>query len=220
MHRLIGHLPDFSSSLPRRPVSEVLPAAIPATPRPAQTPGIAPPRPIASSGPDLAAIAAEAAAEGRLAGAADARLEFERLRTEDIARAEQRLAEERQHWVETESLRLAAAIDAGLTALGEELAARLARVVGPFLDAALRDRALGEMASLINETLTGTEPPVIRVTGARDLIEALRARIDPRVPVSFEPGPQSEVIVMAGATTLETQMQAWTSRLGAATAGD
>lgn len=221
MHMLIGHLPDFSHSLPRRPGAEALKPALPA---PAATvapaPAIAPPKPPVSSGPDLAAIAAEAAAEGRRAGAADARVEFERLRSEDIARAEQRVAEERRSWVDAESERLAGAIDSGLAALREELAASLARVIGPFLETAVRERAMVEMAALINDTLTGGDNPVMRVTGAPDLIDELRARIDPRAPVSFEPGTQSEVIVIAGATTLETQMQAWTARLGAATAGE
>lgn len=221
MHMLIGHLHDFSHSMPRRAGAEAAKEASP-TPliKPAASPAIAPPKPAVSSGPDLAAIAAQAAAEGRRAGAADARVEFERLRTEDMARAEQRVAEERRNWIDAESDRLAGAIDSGLEALRQELAQSLARLIGPFLQTAVRERALVEMAAVINDTLTGSDNPVMRVTGSPDLIDELRTRIDPRAPVSFEPGSQSEVIVTVGATTLETQMQAWTARLGAATAGD
>ncbi|MBS9479325.1 hypothetical protein [Ancylobacter radicis] len=216
MHMLIGHLHDFTHRLPRRPGGEASnPALALMAPAAPVAPSAAAARPAANPGPDLTAIAAQATAEGRLAGEAEARIAYERQRSEDMARTEERIAQERLGWVEQESERLAAAIDSGLVSLREELADSLARVIGPFLLGAVREQALAEMATLINDTLSGGDAPVMRVTGAPDLIEQLRGRIDPRAPVTFEPGPESEVVVVAGATTLETQIQAWAARLGA-----
>lgn len=215
MRALIDHLPDYSGLAPR--------AAEPAAPRTGEAPArpaaphpaspVAAPIPAAPPAPDLALLVQEAEAAGRAAGEAAARARFDRQRTEDAARAEERLAEMRHAWAQAESEPLAQALAEGLEQLGEDLATRLGRVIAPFLAGALRERVLADMAHAITRALADGTTPLLHVRGPADLLEGLQARLDPRAPVCFEAGAGGEIVAVAGATTFETQMQAWAARL-------
>ncbi|MBB5751014.1 hypothetical protein [Prosthecomicrobium pneumaticum] len=205
MHALMEHLPDFSHALPKLVGAERTKAESGHAPAAAPS---APPQ------PDLKAIAEAAAAEGRRAGEAAARQAFERQRAEDQARLEERIAAERKSWSEREGDGLARALEAGLAGLERTLCDRLARVVEPFLAPAMRNRALDELAGLIRAAIAAENMPLLRVSGAPDLIDALRARLAADAPVTFEPASGAEVTVTAGATLLETRIAAWLARLG------
>lgn len=203
MHALLVHLPDFSHALPKPAAGDRAKAEIKAVPA----------APAAPPAPDVKAIAEAAAAEGRRAGEAAARQEFERRRAEDEARFAERIAGERKAWCADQGDRLARAIETGLAGLENTLSDRLARVVEPFLVPAMRSRALDELATLIGAALAAGDVPLLRVSGAPDLIEALRSRLAADAPVSFEPAAGTEVTVTAGATLLETRIEAWLARL-------
>ncbi|WP_371347761.1 hypothetical protein [Ancylobacter sp. IITR112] len=221
MRALIDHLPDYSSLAPRPAAS---PAARPNEPAPALAPPAtaapaaprAPIAPAAPPAPDLSALLQEAEAAGRAAGEAAARERYELQRAEDAARAQEQLTQARRAWTDAESATLAQALAEGFERLGEDLATRLGRVIAPFLAAALRERVLADMASAITRALADGTTPLLRVSGPADLLESLQARLDPRVPVCFEAGAGGELVAVAGATTFETQMQAWAARLALA----
>ncbi|MCK0207898.1 hypothetical protein MWN33_07610 [Starkeya koreensis] len=221
MHAMLRHLPDFSQSMPGKP-GVPRPAAgtrdSAARREPASQPAPAPAaRPEA---PDPATIAAAAAETARAEAQAAAREAFERQRAQDReeqrAQAERDLAEARRLWAVQEGDVLAAAMADGLRRLEDDLSARLARILSPLLAVAVRERALSDMTTTIRDLLAAGDAPLLRVTGAPDLVEALRARIDPQAPVAFESASGADVALVAASTTVETRIGAWAERLGAA----
>lgn len=223
MHAMLRHLPDFSQSLPPksagRPSAE-LRAKAHHRPEPAGLPAPGAPPASPPAAPDPAAMAAAAAQAARTEAEAAAREAFERQRVQDReeheAQAGQRLAEARRLWVAEEADRLAAGMAEGLRQLEDDLSTRLARILSPLLAVAARERALSDMAATVRDLLAAGDAPLLRVTAAPDLIEALRARIDAQAPVSFEPGAGPDVTLVADATRVETRIRSWTERLDAA----
>lgn len=205
MHSLVRHLIDFT--IPQ-------PAA-------AASPLVEKRKPVASSAPaiDVEATAREAEERGRIEGAAAARAEFERLRAEDAAEFERRLAEERQRWTQNEAERLAAGVEHGFRELTEEFAERIARIVLPFVAGGVRQRAMSELDVLLAGLLARDHPPKLKITGAADLIAEVRSRLGPDVPVTYQAGSDADIRIMTDDTIFETEMRAWTTRLASASKG-
>lgn len=222
MRAFIDHLPDFSRALPPPPDVPEAQAQLTREPKPARGTAPAPVVPALSApAPDpaapIAAAAAQAREQGRAEGEAAARAEAEHQRAIDGEEADRRLADARRDWAAQEGDRLASAIGKGLGQIEDELAARLARAVTPLLAAAVRERALAEMAAAITRAMAGGEAPLMRVCGPPDLIEALRERIEPCSAIAFEASSEAEVtLISASATTFQTQIRSWIERLNAA----
>lgn len=166
----------------------------------------------------LEARLAEAEERGRAAAereAADREADLlERAREE----ADARLAEARAEWTASEGARLAAALDAAVRELADGVAGTTARVLAPFLDKVVLERAIADLADTVIETAACCDPPVLRLSGPPDLLEAVAAALGPGAP-ALELAPSEEEVelrLVADFTVFETRIAAWRARLRAA----
>lgn len=165
---------------------------------------------------DPAKLLDDAYARGRRDGAADAGERWERTRAADLAGFEDRLAEERRLWTETESDRLAGEIRQAMQALEEGIAASVARILLPFVSESVRRRALDELSETLTALLTGGVRTLV-VNGPLDLVEPLKAKLGPYAQaVEFRPADGPDIVARSRDTVVETQIGAWLDRLAAA----
>lgn len=160
----------------------------------------------------LAEALDQARAQAHEAGRTEAALETrEALTVEFKELHEQALAEARAAWVAAEAARLAESLEAGLTDLRMRLSEKLARALEPFLVKALRDKACGEMATMLERLFASGEAGAeIHVEGPQDLLDALRAALPERPGLVMQVVPgHPDIRITCADTTLETQITQW-----------
>jgi hypothetical protein len=172
--------------------------------------------PAASAQEDLAMMARSACADAYAEGlAAGGRALEQALGAERHAFAE-RLASERASWAEEEGARLAEALRAALASIETSIAASVARILRPFIGAALRDKAVDELADAIRLMLRGGDQAVFEVSGAPDLIAALRGRLaGATAAIAFTPNSSADVRIVTDQTIIESRIEAWVRRIEA-----
>lgn len=153
---------------------------------------------------------AEAHARGILEGQAAAQVDHDKSVAAKAAYFEQRLNFERQKWTAEQSGRLGELFAAGLEDVERRIAHAVAEVLKPLLGARVRDRALDEMAAVLNEMISKGEYAKIAVTGPSDLVQALEQKIsNSHEGLSFEEGPGVDIKVEADDTILESRLSTW-----------
>lgn len=159
----------------------------------------------------------EAHERGEEAGRAAARAEYEQELAKIHSRADQELAAERRKWTVEQAEELAAQLGSAVEALEARLAGSVARVLTPFLDAELRAEMVRALAENIRSLLSSGRHPSLHISGPEDLLASLRDKLGGcPAAVEYEPNEQVEVRVVADATLIETDLQAWTERFAEA----
>jgi hypothetical protein len=124
------------------------------------------------------------------------------------------LASAREAWTQLESGRLAEQLMQGLEALEARLADTTARILKPFLAAEMHRRAIADLAESLAVLRTQDKTAVISVSGAADLLEALRACLEGKLEnVTYHQSDACDVRVTVGQTVLETRVGAWMARI-------
>lgn len=165
-------------------------------------------------------IVAEAEERGRRAAAEAAGAEIERVRAEDRAAFESRLAEERRQWVEETADRLAEGLASGLDGLRSVVVEGAARALAPFLGTLIRQRALGELSQTVAALLHDGGHVRVRIGGPEALLTALRGRLEPHArTIEYACADGPDVSVTMGNTIIETRIAAWTDLVAAALDG-
>jgi hypothetical protein len=164
--------------------------------------------------PQIAIDAAreEGRAEGLTAAQADFAAELAQVRES----FEAELEDARQKWANEEAERLREQLAAGLVAMEERLADSVARVLRPFILAALRRRMTEKLVENVRTIVGSADKIVIKIAGPEDLVAALREELQ-AVPAAIEYGVRDglDVSVTAETTSIETQLKAWTDLIGA-----
>ena len=162
---------------------------------------------------EIIAVEREAAhAEGYEAGLVAARQEAATAHKAAEAEFDARLLSERIRWTEVEAARMAAALADGFDVLTRDIAHCADQVLRPFLDVAMRDKALADLADTLARL--GEDTPLMRITGPADLLDALRtADALPSRSLDLEVGADLDVKVVAQPTSIETRIGAWVRRL-------
>lgn len=150
--------------------------------------------------------------EGKAKAALAAALTGERKAHEEQRRQERAL------WVAAESARLAERIEATLAEIEDELSRSLTRIFTPFLKAAVRDRAIGELQDMVLDLLGEASRGRIEISGPDDLIGKIREAIAGSAPeridqLTFAVSDAADVRVVAGETVCATQIDSWNRRI-------
>jgi hypothetical protein len=146
----------------------------------------------------------KAAAEAQMAGKLE---EWEALHRKELASA-------REAWTHQEGGRLAEQLVKGLEELEARLADTTARILKPFLAEELQRRAIADLVESLTVLRTQDKAAVISVSGAADLLEALRARLDGKFDnVAYHPSQTCDIRVTVGQTVLESRVGAWMARI-------
>ncbi len=174
------------------------------------------PVPPVSAEEDSSLMAQSARADAYGEGLAAGRHALEQaLGVERLAFAE-RLASERAVWADEEGARLAEALRAALASIETSIAASVARILRPFISAALRDKAVAELTDAIVLMLRGGDRAMFEISGAPDLIAALRGRLaGATAAIAFTPNSSADVRIVADQTFIESRIEAWVQRIEA-----
>jgi hypothetical protein len=159
-------------------------------------------------------IVAEAEERGRREALAGAKAEADHERAEAEVAFERRMGNERRRWTEAQADRLAAGIADGLRGIETRLAADVARVLIPFLEASMRQKAINDLTVTLREILAEGRNTGLTMTGPEDLLAMVRGRLGAdAASVSYVVDEAADVHVAGGETFIETQLRAWTDRL-------
>ena len=168
---------------------------------------------------ELARKLEEAQAQGRDEGRAAAMAEFEQEIAKERAQIEERAAGERDAWLAEEGRRVGEALETAMRKLETAIADSVARVLEPFLDAALRDKVIAEL-SLTLSALLADEPPLLKISGPESLLAALREKLGTtKSSVEYVPSQSTDISVSADHLIVETRLKAWIDRFRQAIEG-
>ncbi|WP_150117374.1 hypothetical protein [Microvirga vignae] len=123
------------------------------------------------------------------------------------------LAVQRALWVDQEAAKLSAQIIGSLGNLERILSDRVARILAPIIPEALQQKALVEFNEILGTILSGEISTVLKVTGPEDMLKAIQTRFALHDGVEFAPSDDVEVTLVAGDTTIQTQLSSWSIRL-------
>lgn len=159
-------------------------------------------------------IVAEAEERGRREAMEVAKAEAAHERAEAEVAFERRMGSERRRWTESQADVLAARISEGLRELETRIAADAARVLIPFIEASMRQKALEELARTLREILAASRITGLTITGPEDLLAMLQHRLGAdAASISYVVDEAPDVRVATDDTFIETQFRAWTERL-------
>jgi len=143
-----------------------------------------------------------------------ARRQLEQALKAEQDRHREELAVQRGIWVEQEALQLSSQIDDAIGNLESLLSEKAARILASVIPEALRQNAIAEFNEALGTILSGKAATLLKVAGPEDLLNAVKARIALRDDVvEFVPSDTAEVTLVAGDTTIQTQLSAWAERL-------
>ena len=161
---------------------------------------------------------AEALARAREEGRAEAAVEALRERAQLVESFEARLALARREATGEAAARLAAQLAAAVAAMQREIETELVRVLAPFLDDAMRTKALSAFDAAVRQALDSGQ--AVEVSGPADMLDALTAALGPLASAAtFRPDGAGEVSLKAGRTRIATELDAFARTLRAI-AGD
>jgi hypothetical protein len=124
------------------------------------------------------------------------------------------LASAREAWTRLESGRLAEQLAEGLEGLEARIADTTARILRPFLASEIHRRAIAELVESLTVLRTQEKTAEVSVSGAADLLEALRVRLEGKFGnVTYRHSDACDLRVTVGQTVLETQVGAWMARI-------
>jgi hypothetical protein len=167
-----------------------------------------------SSTAGKAAMIDEAYAKGFESGKAAAETQMAARLEEREAAHREELSSARETWAQLESGTLAQQLARGLQELETRLAETTARILKPFLGAELQRRAIADLVESLTALRAQEKVATITISGAADLLEALRAQLGGKVDnVDYRPSQSCDVHVTLGQTVLETRIGAWMARI-------
>jgi vacuolar-type H+-ATPase subunit I/STV1 len=150
-----------------------------------------------------------------------ARTRLEEALAAEKARYEQEINAQREIWVEQQAIQMSAQIQEALGRINFAVSERVANILRPFVSEAYRQQSLNEFREALATLLLGDVTKLVKITGPEDLLTALKAQLGSyESRVEFCPSEHVEVCVVAQDTKIQTQFDAWSSRLRLASRAD
>lgn len=158
----------------------------------------------------------EGNAEGAAEALAAACAEHEAALARERLLFETRLSDERAKWTQDESARLSQKIDLALAEIEADIAHSAARVLRFFLSETLRRKVVEQLAHEVGVLLNDKKHPIIKISGAEDLIDALRDKLSAfSAAIDYAPDRSTDVKVVADQTIIDSRIEAWIERIKA-----
>jgi hypothetical protein len=152
----------------------------------------------------------DAHARGLLEGRAAAQAEIEAALAAQAAVFEEKLAAERQRWAAEQGAVLGERLRAGMGDISQSIAEQVGRILKPVLARQARTKAVTMLAENLREMLARGDYAKIVISGPRDLLAALAARVgNGFAGLSFAEAEGGDLKVSADETILETRISAW-----------
>jgi hypothetical protein len=163
---------------------------------------------------DIAVRLAEAHARGREDGLAEGRAEASDRHAAELAAVRREAEAERLEFERNACARLESVIRSGLKEIENNVGAAVTRILAPFLDRQLVERAADELGKAIARLSAAGSPGLMTVRGPERVLARLRQRIaDLPVEVAYVEDRGPEALVEANATQIVTALRAWAELL-------
>jgi hypothetical protein len=163
---------------------------------------------------DVDAARLEAFAEGRAAGEAAIRSEWESEREALEARHAEALADLRQRLEQDAARKIEEGLAAAVERISAAVADQTAFVLAPVLQDALAERAVHEMAEMIKAMLTTHKAACLTVTGPAALFDILKEALGPEAPeLRHVETSDLDISVDIDEAVLVTRLSAWAGSL-------
>jgi hypothetical protein len=127
-----------------------------------------------------------------------------------------RLGEERAKWSDQQAVAIVAGITDACRQLEENIVGSLARILQPFLEDQIREKAIAALVDQISVLTSESAKAAFRIAGPADLLDAVKRRLDANGltgGIEYEPADVAEVRLVSEQATIETQIQTWVGRL-------
>lgn len=166
---------------------------------------------------DAAALAAQiddAFSRGVDAGRSAAEGEFEAKLEEQRVEFAGQLEAARQEWAAGTGEMLANSLLGALQDIEKRVAETTARILKPFLATELHRQAVAELQANLETLLAADSGISLAVSGPADVLDALREQLAAKpIAVTYTPGDDCDVRIVAGQSTLETRLKGWLAKL-------
>jgi hypothetical protein len=148
--------------------------------------------------------------EGHTAAWADCEAKLK----EYAARCTSKMTEDRDRWAAEQANVMIDLIKDGYCQLEACIAGSVARILEPFLAAAIRRQAISEFIKELSILVSNASRPVLQISGPGDLLDTIRHKLGADlVSIEYVAQEGCEIRVCCEQTAIETQMQAWIARL-------
>lgn len=128
---------------------------------------------------------------------------------------EQALTAARKTWCEAEGPKLAEQLLAAIGDMHNSVAESVERVLTPFVGEAVREEAVRQLRTAVDDLIATNRGISIEVSGPEDLLDAMRASLSGAgVAVSYIVNEASDVQIKAGGSIVETRIAAWLRSIG------
>jgi hypothetical protein len=159
---------------------------------------------------------AEAFSKGRCEAEEQAREYLATAMADERCKYETLVDVERRRWLEEQARPLAIQIGTAMAAIEQDLSDCLARLLKPFVVAAVRQTAMAEFKRMLETHLAGGEPKRLQIKAPADLIVRLKQELPHgSLAIEFVESETCEASAEAGTTSFETQIEKWLAAIGA-----
>ncbi len=139
---------------------------------------------------------------------------YEALLREREAAFEERLAAERQRWAETTAAESARLIKDEIYRCECAIGNEVARLLLPLIGEQLTQRSINEIRDLVRRLLTESPEAHLRISGPRDLVEAMREALGENgLHASVQESDTLELRVEIDQVVVESRVSKWIERL-------
>ncbi len=163
---------------------------------------------------DIKERLAEAHARGREEGLAEGRAEASDRHAAELAAARREAETQRLKLQGNEYAQLAEAIRSGFGQIEDDVGAAVTRILVPFLEKEVVNRAVDALRNAIARLCAGGSPGLMTIRGPERLLALLRERIaDLPAEVEYIDDNGVEAVVEVNATQVATELRPWAELL-------
>ena len=164
-------------------------------------------------------VAEIAIAEAYECGQAEARADAEAVLAQSLEAQrldlDRNFAAERKAWAVQQGERLAERFSAAMTELERLVTGCAARILQPFVETAVRERAIRDLAVCLGEILSDENPAAVKVSGPQDMLDELAVRLGPHAKgLEFVAAAACDVTVNASETRIDSRIGDWLRGIG------
>lgn len=139
---------------------------------------------------------------------------YEALLRDQEAAFEARLAAERQRWADATAAESVRLIQDEIYRCECAIGSQVGRLLMPLIGAQLTQRSVDEIRDLVRRLLTETPESHLRISGPRDLVEAMRAALGENgLHASVQESDALELRVEIDQVVVESRVTEWIERL-------
>jgi hypothetical protein len=165
---------------------------------------------------DTQALIDAAREEGHAAGVETAAAEYAAQSALAREQFNAELTAAREAWAQEEGERLRDQLSAAMLAMEETFADAIGRVLQPFVVTTLRQQMVDKLIEGVRTVAGSADRMAIQISGPADLLEILRQHLDSApAAIDYVTTQSVDVRVVAGQTSIDTQLKAWIDLIAA-----